>query len=48
MSESEVSNPEPVMPDSSSKAAVGRLFVLDLSSGRIFSVNTDAQSKSSS
>jgi hypothetical protein len=41
MSESEVSNPEPVMPDSSSKAAVSCLFVLDLSSGRIFSVNTD-------
>ncbi len=39
MIESEVSTPESVT--SSSVATVGRLFVLDLSGGRIFSINTD-------
>jgi sugar lactone lactonase YvrE len=41
MTEPEVSfKPKPVT-SGSSKATVGRLFVLDLSGGRIFSVNTD-------
>jgi hypothetical protein len=39
MSESEVSKPKPVT--AGSKATVDRLFVLDLSSGRVFSLNTD-------
>jgi hypothetical protein len=39
MSESEVSKPKPVT--AGSKATVGRLFVLDLSGGRVFSLNTD-------
>jgi hypothetical protein len=39
MTESEVSKPKPVT--SGSKAAVGRLFVLDLSGGRVFSLNAD-------
>jgi Low-density lipoprotein receptor repeat class B len=39
MTKSEVSKPEPVT--SGSKATVGYLFVLDLSGGRIFSVNAD-------
>jgi hypothetical protein len=39
MTESEVSKSKPVT--SGSKAIVGRLFVLDLSGGRVFSVNAD-------
>lgn len=39
MTESEVFKAEPVT--SGSKAAVGRLFVLDLSGGRVFSVKSD-------
>jgi hypothetical protein len=39
MSESEVSKPKPVT--AGSKATVGCLFVLDLSGGRVFSLNTD-------
>jgi Low-density lipoprotein receptor repeat class B len=39
MTESEVSKPKPVT--SGSKATVGRLFVLDLSGGRVFSLNAD-------
>jgi DNA-binding beta-propeller fold protein YncE len=39
MSESEVSKPKPVT--AGSKATVGRLFVLNLSGGRVFSLNTD-------
>jgi len=39
MSESEVSKPKPIT--AGSKATVGRLFVLDLSGGRVFSLNTD-------
>ena len=39
MTESEVSKPEPVT--SGTKATVDRLFVLDLSGGRVFSLNTD-------
>jgi hypothetical protein len=39
MTESEVSKPKPVT--SGSKATIGRLFVLDLSSGRVFSLNAD-------
>jgi hypothetical protein len=39
MTESEVSKPEPLA--SSTKATVGRLFILDLSGGRVFSLNTD-------
>jgi hypothetical protein len=39
MTESEVSKPKPVT--SGSKATVGRLFVLDLSGGRVFSLNED-------
>jgi DNA-binding beta-propeller fold protein YncE len=39
MTKSEVFKPEP--NTSSSKAIVGRLFVLDLSGGRVFSVNAD-------
>jgi hypothetical protein len=39
MTESEVSKPEPVT--SGSKATVSSLFILDLSGGRIFSVNAD-------
>ncbi len=39
MTESEVSEPKPVT--SGSKATIGRLFVLDLSGGRIFSLNAD-------
>jgi Low-density lipoprotein receptor repeat class B len=39
MTESEVSKPKPVT--SGSKATVGYLFVLDLSGGRVFSVNAD-------
>jgi hypothetical protein len=39
MTGSEVSKPEPVT--SGTKATVGRLFVLDLSGGRVFSLNTD-------
>jgi hypothetical protein len=39
MSESEVSKPKPVT--AGSKATVDRLFVLDLSGGRVFSLNTD-------
>jgi hypothetical protein len=38
MTESEVSKPKPVT--AGSKANLGRLFVLDLSGGRVFSVNT--------
>jgi hypothetical protein len=40
MSESDVSKPQPVVPEST-KAAVGRLFVLDLSGGRILSLYPD-------
>src|SRR4051794_10624786 len=40
MTESGLSKPKPVM-SGSSKATVGRLFVLDLSGGRIFSLNAD-------
>jgi Low-density lipoprotein receptor repeat class B len=39
MTESEVSKPKPVT--SGSKATIGRLFVLDLSGGRVFSLNAD-------
>src|SRR3954469_6491188 len=39
MTESGLSKPKPVM--SGRKATVGRLFVLDLSGGRIFSLNAD-------
>jgi hypothetical protein len=39
MTESEVSKSKPVT--SGSKATVGYLFVLDLSGGRVFSVNVD-------
>jgi Low-density lipoprotein receptor repeat class B len=39
MTESEVSKPKPVT--SGSKATIGRLFVLDLSGGRVFSLNVD-------
>jgi Low-density lipoprotein receptor repeat class B len=39
MTDSEVSEPKPVT--SGSKATIGRLFVLDLSGGRIFSLNAD-------
>src|SRR5438093_13507597 len=40
MTESEVySRPKPIT--SGSKATVGRLFVLDLSGGRVFSLNAD-------
>lgn len=39
MTESEVSKPKPVTPGS--KATIGRLFVLDLSGGRVFSLNAD-------
>jgi hypothetical protein len=38
MTESEVSKPEPLT--SSTKATVGRLFILGLSGGRVFSLNT--------
>jgi hypothetical protein len=41
MAESEVSKPQPVISESS-KAAVGRLFALDLSGGRILSLNSDS------
>jgi hypothetical protein len=40
MTESEVSKPKPVT-SGSSKVRVGRLFVLDLSGGRVFSLNAD-------
>jgi hypothetical protein len=43
MSESEVSKPKPVT--AGSKATVGRLFVLDLSGGRVFSLNTDGSNQ---
>src|ERR687888_929889 len=39
MTESEVSKPKPVT--SGSKATIGRLFVLDLSGGCVFSLNAD-------
>jgi Low-density lipoprotein receptor repeat class B len=39
MTESGLSKPKPVT--SGRKATVGRLFVLDLSGGRIFSLNAD-------
>ena len=39
MTESGLSKPKPVM--SGSKATVSRLFVLDLSGGRVFSLNAD-------
>lgn len=39
MTESEVSKPKPV--SGGSKVTLGRLFVLDLSGGRVFSVNED-------
>jgi sugar lactone lactonase YvrE len=39
VSESEVSKPKPITSDS--KATVGCLFVLDLSGGRVFSLNED-------
>jgi hypothetical protein len=39
MTESEVSKPKPMT--AGSKATLGRLFVLDLSGGRVFSVNAD-------
>ena len=39
MTEPEVSQPKPVT--TGSKATLGRLFVLDLSGGRVFSVSTD-------
>jgi hypothetical protein len=41
MTESEVSSNSKPVTSGSSKAAFGRLFVLDLSCGRIFSVNAD-------
>src|SRR4051812_32500718 len=40
MIESEVSKPKPVT-SGSSEASVGRLFVLDLSGGSVFSLNAD-------
>jgi hypothetical protein len=39
MTKSEVSKPKPIT--AGSKATLGRLFVLDLSGGRIFSVDAD-------
>ena len=39
MTESEVSKPKPVIVGS--KVTLGRLFILDLSGGRVFSVNAD-------
>src|SRR5918995_23153 len=41
MTESEVSKPRRLTSGSSKATPVGRLFVLDLSSGRIFSLNAD-------
>jgi sugar lactone lactonase YvrE len=41
MTESEVSRPKLVTSGSSSKASGGELFVLDLSGGRVFSLNAD-------
>src|SRR5919197_3108107 len=43
MTESEVSKSKPMT--ASSKATVGRLFVLDLSGGGVFSMNTDGSGK---
>ena len=43
MTESEVSKSKPVT--SGSKATIGRLFVLDLSGGRVFSLNADGSDK---
>ena len=43
MTESEVSKPKPVT--SGSKGPVGRLFVLDLSGGRVFSLNADGSDR---
>src|SRR5919107_4886994 len=41
MIESEVFKPKPVTSGSSKAATVGRLFALDLSGGRVFSLNAD-------
>jgi len=45
MTESEVSKPRRVISGSSKATTVGRLFVLDLSGGRVLSLNADGSDR---